>query len=62
MTQFLQDAHGYSALEAGAAMTPLALGLVMGAVSSTKLVVRAGTTVGPATGGTADSVRRAYTD
>jgi DHA2 family multidrug resistance protein-like MFS transporter len=44
MTQFLQDAHGYSALEAGAAMTPLAFGLVMGAVSSTKLVERVGTT------------------
>jgi EmrB/QacA subfamily drug resistance transporter len=44
MTQFLQDAHGYSALEAGAAMTPLALGLVVGAVSSTKLTARAGTT------------------
>jgi MFS family permease len=44
MTQFLQDAHGYSALEAGAAMTPLALGLVVGAVSSTKLSERVGTT------------------
>ena len=29
-TQFLQFAHGYSALEAGAAMLPLALGLVVG--------------------------------
>jgi EmrB/QacA subfamily drug resistance transporter len=44
MTQFLQEAHGYSALEAGAAMTPLALGLVMGAGSSMKLVERVGTT------------------
>jgi MFS transporter, DHA2 family, multidrug resistance protein len=44
MTQFLQDAHGYSALEAGAAMTPLALGLVAGAGSSVKLVERFGTT------------------
>jgi MFS family permease len=44
MTQFLQDAHGYSALEAGAAMTPLALGLVLGSVSSVKLVGRFGTT------------------
>jgi MFS transporter, DHA2 family, multidrug resistance protein len=44
MTQFLQDAHGYSALEAGAAMTPLALGLVAGSVSSVKLVARLGTT------------------
>jgi EmrB/QacA subfamily drug resistance transporter len=44
MTQYLQDAHGYSALEAGAAMSPLALGLVAGAVSSVKLVERLGTT------------------
>ena len=29
-TQFLQFAHGFSALEAGAAMLPLALGLVIG--------------------------------
>src|SRR5262249_12399239 len=43
-TQFLQDAHGYSALEAGAAMTPLALGLVMGAGGSTKIASRLGTT------------------
>jgi EmrB/QacA subfamily drug resistance transporter len=44
MTQFLQDAHGYSALEAGAAMAPLALGLVAGSVSSIRLVARVGTT------------------
>jgi MFS transporter, DHA2 family, multidrug resistance protein len=44
MTQFLQDAHGYSALQAGAAMVPLAAGLVVGAVSSIKLVDRFGTT------------------
>src|SRR3954454_16235602 len=44
MTQFLQDAHGYSALEAGAAIVPLAAGLVIGAVSSIKLVGRFGTT------------------
>jgi MFS transporter, DHA2 family, multidrug resistance protein len=44
LTQFLQDAHGYSALEAGAAMTPLAVGLVIGAGSSVKLVERLGTT------------------
>jgi predicted MFS family arabinose efflux permease len=44
MTQFLQDAHGFSALQAGAAMTPLALGLVMGAGGSTKIVPRLGTT------------------
>src|SRR5262245_19305869 len=41
-TQFLQDAHGYSALEAGAAMVPLAFGLVLGAGSSTKLLPRVG--------------------
>jgi EmrB/QacA subfamily drug resistance transporter len=44
LTQFLQDAYGYSALEAGAAMTPLAGGLVLGAVSSIKLAARFGTT------------------
>jgi MFS transporter, DHA2 family, multidrug resistance protein len=44
-TQFLQDAHGYSALEAGAAMVPVAFGLLMGAGSSTiRLVPRLGTT------------------
>jgi EmrB/QacA subfamily drug resistance transporter len=43
-TQFLQDAHGYSALGAGAAMVPVAFGLVMGAGSSSiKLVPRFGT-------------------
>jgi MFS transporter, DHA2 family, multidrug resistance protein len=44
LTQFLQDAHGYSALEAGTAMVPLAAGLVMGAGGSTKIVPRIGTT------------------
>jgi EmrB/QacA subfamily drug resistance transporter len=44
MTQFLQDAHGYSALQAGAAMVPVAFGLVMGAGSSTKLLPKLGTT------------------
>src|SRR4051812_3949774 len=44
MTQFLQDAHGYSALKAGAAMVPLAVGLVIGATTSVKLVARLGTT------------------
>jgi EmrB/QacA subfamily drug resistance transporter len=43
LTQFLQDAYGYSALEAGAAMTPIAGGLVLGAVSSIKLAARFGT-------------------
>jgi EmrB/QacA subfamily drug resistance transporter len=44
LTQWMQDAHGYSALQAGAAMVPLAAGLVLGAVSSIKLVRRFGTT------------------
>jgi EmrB/QacA subfamily drug resistance transporter len=44
MTQFLQDAQGYSALEAGAAQIPLAFGLLMGSVSSMKLTARVGTT------------------
>ena len=39
-TQFLQFAHGYSALEAGAAMLPLALGLVLGSGASNQLVGR----------------------
>jgi EmrB/QacA subfamily drug resistance transporter len=43
LTQFMQDAKGYSALEAGAAMTPLALGLVIGAGSGIKLNERLGT-------------------
>jgi EmrB/QacA subfamily drug resistance transporter len=42
MTQYLQDAHGYSALEAGAAMVPIAFGLVAGAGSSVKLGARFG--------------------
>ena len=38
------DEVGYSALEAGAAMLPLALGLVMGAGASNKLAERLGRT------------------
>ncbi len=41
-TQYLQFAHGFSALEAGAAMLPLALGLVVGSGLSNRLVERAG--------------------
>ncbi len=41
-TQYLQFAHGYSALEAGAAMLPLALGLVVGSGASNRLVGRVG--------------------
>jgi EmrB/QacA subfamily drug resistance transporter len=44
LTQFLQDARGYSALEAGCAMVPLAFGLVIGSGSSVKLVAKRGTT------------------
>jgi EmrB/QacA subfamily drug resistance transporter len=44
ITQFLQFAKGYSPLEAGAAMVPVAFGLMLGAVSSTKLAARMGTT------------------
>ena len=43
LTQYLQFAHGYSAIEAGAVMTPIALGLMMGAGSSSKAVRRLGT-------------------
>jgi MFS transporter, DHA2 family, multidrug resistance protein len=41
-TQYLQFAHGYSALQAGACMIPLALGLVVGSGASNKLSVRYG--------------------
>jgi EmrB/QacA subfamily drug resistance transporter len=43
LTQYLQFAHGYSAIEAGAIMSPMALGLVMGAGSSSRAVARLGT-------------------
>jgi MFS family permease len=43
-TQYLQFAHGFSALEAGAAMLPLALGLVIGAGASNRLVGHVGRT------------------
>jgi EmrB/QacA subfamily drug resistance transporter len=45
LTQYLQFAHGYSAIEAGAVMTPLALGLIIGAGSSSRAVERIG--IGP---------------
>ena len=41
-TQFLQDGMGYSALEAGAAMIPIALGMVLGAGTAMKLSGRVG--------------------
>jgi EmrB/QacA subfamily drug resistance transporter len=43
LTQYLQFAHGYSAIEAGAVMAPMALGLMLGAGSSSKAVARLGT-------------------
>ncbi len=43
LTQYLQFAHGYSAIEAGAVMSPMTLGLMMGAGSSSKAVLRLGT-------------------
>jgi predicted MFS family arabinose efflux permease len=63
VTQFLQDAHGYSALEAGAAMVPLAFGLVIGSVSSIRLVERLGTTrvVSAGLGGLATNLAIAVT-
>ena len=42
LTQYLQFAHGYSAIEAGAIMSPMALGLMLGAGSSGKAVARVG--------------------
>jgi EmrB/QacA subfamily drug resistance transporter len=42
MTQFLQFAKGYSPLEAGAAMVPLAFGLMAGATRATKMVEKVG--------------------
>jgi EmrB/QacA subfamily drug resistance transporter len=44
LTQFLQFAKDYSPLEAGAAMVPLAFGLMLGATRSVKLVEHIGTT------------------
>jgi EmrB/QacA subfamily drug resistance transporter len=44
LTQFLQFAKDYSPLQAGAAMVPLALGLMLGATRSTKLADRFGIT------------------
>ena len=43
LTQYLQFARGLSAIEAGATMSPLALGLIAGAGSSNRAVGRLGT-------------------
>ncbi len=50
LTQYLQFAHGYSAIEAGAIMSPIALGLMMGAGSSSQAVRRLGVSRVVATG------------
>jgi hypothetical protein len=42
LTQYLQFAHGYSAIQSGAVMSPMTLGLMMGAGSSNKAVLRFG--------------------
>jgi EmrB/QacA subfamily drug resistance transporter len=42
LTQYLQFAHDYSAIEAGAIMSPMTLGLMLGAGSSSTLVACAG--------------------
>ena len=42
LTQYLQFVHGYSAIEAGAIMSPMALGLMIGAGSSSKAVHKLG--------------------
>ena len=43
LTQYLQFAHGYSAIQAGGIMSSMALGLMLGSGSSSKAVTRLGT-------------------
>jgi EmrB/QacA subfamily drug resistance transporter len=43
LTQYLQFAHGYTAIQAGAIMSSMALGLMLGAGSSSRAVARLGT-------------------
>ena len=43
LTQFLQFAKDYTPLEAGAAMVPLAFGLMLGATRATKAAEKVGT-------------------
>ena len=50
LTQYLQFAHGYSAIQAGAIMSPMALGLMLGAGSSSKASDRFGASRVIATG------------
>jgi EmrB/QacA subfamily drug resistance transporter len=61
LTQYLQFAHGYSAIEAGAVMSPMALGLMIGAGSSSKAVKRLGTSKVVAAGLTGLSIFLALT-
>jgi EmrB/QacA subfamily drug resistance transporter len=42
LTQYLQFAHGYSTIQAGGLMTPMALGLMVGGPSSTMAAARFG--------------------
>jgi EmrB/QacA subfamily drug resistance transporter len=44
LTQYLQFVHGYSPLEAGVRLVPLAFGIMIGAGNSNRLVTRFGTT------------------
>ena len=50
LTQYLQGVLGYSALEAGVRVTPVALGLILGGPLSAKLAARFGTKVVVAAG------------
>jgi EmrB/QacA subfamily drug resistance transporter len=50
LTQYLQFAHGYSAIQAGAIMSSMAVGLMLGAGSSSRAVGRLGTSRVVATG------------
>jgi EmrB/QacA subfamily drug resistance transporter len=43
-TQYLQFVHGYTALEAGVRLIPIAFGIMVGAGNSNRFVTRAGTT------------------
>jgi EmrB/QacA subfamily drug resistance transporter len=61
LTQYLQFAHGFSAIEAGAVMSPMALGLMIGAGSSSKAVGRLGTGRVVATGLTGLAILLAVT-
>jgi EmrB/QacA subfamily drug resistance transporter len=50
LTQYLQFAHGYSAIQAGGIMSSMALGLVIGSGTSSRAVTRLGTSRVVATG------------